>query len=132
MSEKPEITTILLEMSANQREYLVSQNNQQKALDRVFETLEKTNETLLRNTITVEEHHKRSNLLEQELRRIDAKVSEEDIQHLKAQAEAVEHTRNLFKSLQYLAKIVGWIIGGLSTLGGMLWGLYQIAQKIGL
>lgn len=47
---------------------------QAKSLDKLTENQEEANKILLRNTQTVEEHHRRSLLLEAEVKRVDAEV----------------------------------------------------------
>jgi hypothetical protein len=66
----------LTELSVDQKEILVRLDAAQKMLDKHADLLEKHNETLLRNTITVEEHHRRSLMLEEAQKALELKVTE--------------------------------------------------------
>lgn len=83
----------------------------------------KQNETLIRNTITVEEHHKRSLYLEQQqdslIKRID--VLEDGVEA----KQAVKHF------VRDSVKWVGYVGIAVSSLGGVLTVIYQVFKKLG-
>lgn len=55
----------LIDISSAQKELLTNQATQQKILEKNSELLEAQAATLLRNTLTLEEHHRRTSALEE-------------------------------------------------------------------
>ncbi len=109
-----EIMDKLSELSAAQREMLTNQSNQQKLLEKHGQLLEKQGEVLLRNTITVETHEKRSTALEKEIRRLDI-----DVEGIKTEVTSVKA----------VWKAAGWVVGILGTIGSALVGIYELFRK---
>jgi hypothetical protein len=114
----------LSEISERQGKILANQDNDRKLLEEHSSLLKEHHKVLTRNTVTVEEHHKRSLLLEAEIKRVDA-----DVRNIQDHVDKVQHMGlgvvNFFKGL-------GAMMAGLSTLGGVLWAIYELAKKIGL
>jgi len=109
-----EILERLSEIKQLHVELTVIQKAQTKLLEKHSEILESQKETLLRNTITVEEHHKRSLFLESKIDEL-----EDEIEPLKAH-------------LAGGTAIVGFIRLGTFILGGILsaFGIYNIIKVI--
>jgi len=119
-----QIFTKLTEISEKQAEILANQHNDRKLLEKHSDQLDRHSEILVRNTITVEEHHRRSLLLEAEMKRVD-----NDVESIKSHVSKVQ---DMGKGAIAILKMTAAGVGGVSTLGGLLWGAYQIAQKLGL
>lgn len=101
----------LAELSATQREILTNQSIQQKQLDNQAGLLQTQSETLLRNTLTVEEHHKRSTLLEQEVKRLDTAFDDVKMD--------ISNTKAVWKAYMWMFGTVGGFIAAAA-------GLYEI------
>jgi len=103
---------------------ITNQENQEKVLNKHSDLLEDQGKVLLRNTITVEEHHKRSTHLE-----LRQEALETEVQSLKAEVATAKSNKAYLKDFFVT---VGYIAAGLPAIGGVIWGLYQLAQKLGL
>ena len=103
---------------------ITNQENQEKVLNKHAQLLEEQGKTLLRNTITVEEHHRRSTQLEMRQDSLEAEVNT-----LKSDFSTSKSNKAYLKEFFVT---VGYIAAGLPAIGGVLWGLYQLAQKLGL
>lgn len=90
------------------------QKQQTEALEKYAEIQTKQNEILLRNTITVEEHHKRSLYLEAEQQKLEAQI-----EPIKAHVEQIRGIGNFIK---WSSSIVGLLV----TLGGVIWGAIKL------
>ena len=112
-----EILKKLSEISENQQKMIVVQESQEKLLEKHTETLEKQGEVLLRNTITVEEHHRRSLALEAQMEQL-----EKEVRHIENHVSQMEGVGNFFK-------VVGWVVGAILGIGGVL---SLIARGIGV
>ncbi len=99
-------------------------DNQSKLLDKHSSILEEHGRVLLRNTITVEEHHKRSTSLEvrQDALEIKVEVIKDEVSTSKSNKQ---YLKDFFIT-------VGQIAVGIPAIGGALWGLYQLLQKLGI
>ena len=89
------------------------QKQQTEVLDKHSEMLEKQNEILLRNTITVEEHHRRSLFLEAEQAKLEAQI-----EPIKAHVEQM-------KGIGKFIKWVSTVVGLLTLLGGAVLGFIK-------
>lgn len=102
---------------------MTNQDNQQKKQDEHSGLLRTQGETLLRNTITVEEHHKRSTQLEHRQDRVEA-----DVEILKTILATSQSNKQYLKDFFIT---LGYVVAGLPAIGGVLWGLYEIVKKLG-
>lgn len=84
----------------------------------------KQGDVLVRNTVTVEEHHKRSLFLEEEQKAL--------AQRIDALEDGVEAQKTVKHFIKDLVKWVGYIGIATSATGGILAALYEIAKKLGL
>lgn len=88
--------------------------------DKIFDKLSQQAETLVRNTISLEEHIRRTNLLEKKMDHV-----EEEVDGLKNHIEKIRFITQLLKPTKEKIKwliIIGSILGG--TYGG-----YQITDS---
>lgn len=114
----------LSEVTGTQREILVNQASQQKLLERHAEVLEEHGRVLLRNTITVEDHHRRSLYLEEEQKQLKAQV-----QMLKSTIETENSNRAFLKSVVIS---IGYMFTALGAVGGVLWAAYKFLKSLGV
>jgi hypothetical protein len=119
MSAKDFNSEVLSKLAA----IITNQDNQQKILDQHSKLLKSQGETLLRNTITVEEHHKRSTNLEMRQDRLES-----ELLLLKSDVATAKSNKQYLKNF-FLT--VGYFAAGLPAIGGVLWGAYQILKKLG-
>lgn len=98
-----EVIEKLLEIQASQREMMANQQNQKEILDKHTIILEKQQETLIRNTITVETHERRSTALEARLKHIE----EEELEPIKDHVKAVQV---LINALKWIGAFAGFIL----------------------
>lgn len=115
-----EIFDELAEIKKVQALILAEQKSGQAVSQKHVDLLEKHNETLLRLTITVERHEERSTKLE---------FRQDGL------SEAVQIIKNHVVRLQgagHLIKIILTILTATSVFSGLLYGAFQLAQKIGL
>lgn len=88
-------------------------------IKRLSSKQEKQNETLLRNTITVEEHHKRSLNLEKKMDSLEFQVK----QDLRSIENEIEPIRLHIKGIGFLVKLIrymGYIAGALLSIFGLI------------
>lgn len=94
----------LSELAINQREMSTTLAGQQRAIEKHSDLLEKNNETLLRNTITVEDHARRSDLLEQEQKGIKSELDE------------IKQHVDFVKGVGYFIKWTGIAVGAMASI----------------
>jgi hypothetical protein len=119
-----ELLEKLAEVTVTQREILTNQGHVQKLLDKHTEILEEQGKTLIRNTITVEEHHRRSLYLEEEQKALKAEVHS-----LKTTVETENSNRAFLKSIVISA---GYVFTAIGAAGGVLWGIYNFLKGLGV
>lgn len=100
MSDK--IMELLSEIKASVTELSANQKNNYRAIQDNTKLLKEQGETLLRNTITVEHHEKRSTLLEQELKSV-----REELEPIK---EHVQQVSGAGKLIRWTGITVGAIL----------------------
>ena len=121
-----EILERLNEIYAEQGKVIAVQERNTKSLDRQWESLEKIraeqavqNETLARNTSTLEEHHRRSLALE------------EQVKLLKAEVDPIKtHVHNL-EGVGKFMRILGYSAGAITAVYGVF-KLITTIMKTGL
>lgn len=113
----------LTEVSVTQATIIANQTNQSRTLDKHSDLLERQSETLIRNTATVEEHHKRSTYLEDRQEKLE---SEFEIvkQTVLSDKQKKVWWRDLMRS-------IGTVTTVLSAMGGGLYAAYQFLKSIG-
>lgn len=102
-----EVLDKLSEISASQREMNVILKTQGKTLEKHANLLELQQETLIRNTITVEEHHKRSIALENRQKELEAEI--EPIRDHVISVQAV------FKAMKWFGIFFGAVLSAASV-----------------
>lgn len=112
------------EVAITQAKILANQDNQQKILDKCTELLEEHSKILVRNTVTVEDHHKRSLHLENRQDEV-----EDRMEAIETSAKVEEGKRSYLKEL---AGTIGIWATAITAVSGVLYGLYELAQKLGL
>lgn len=82
--------------------------------DRIFDKLSEQGETLVRNTVTLEEHVRRTNLLEEEMTTVKEEVSglHTHINKINVVMKLFKPTRTKIKALVAIAGVLGSIYGG--------------------
>lgn len=93
---------------------LKSLEDVERVLEKVTDKQAEQSEILTRNTITVEQHHRRSTLLEQEIKRMETDM-----------AEVREHVQQV----QGAGKLIRWIGFTASAIMGVL-GLLKLMGKL--
>lgn len=88
--------------------------------DKIFDKLSEQGETLVRNTLSLEEHIRRTNLLEKKMDHV-----EEEVDGLKSHVERVRFIMQLLKPTKEKIK---WLIVAGSILGGT-YGGYQMTDS---
>lgn len=88
--------------------------------DRIFDKLSEQGETLVRNTVTLEEHVKRTNLLEKRFVNVETEVD-----GLKVHVTKINTILNLFKPTKEKLKVLLL----LSALAGGGAGTYDLSSK---
>lgn len=88
--------------------------------DRILEKLSEQNEVLVRNTVSLEEHVRRTNMLEEKMEHVETEVSE-----IKAHITKVNTVLDILKPTKEKLKIIAI----LSTLLGGSYGGYQLSLK---
>lgn len=123
MSEE-KILSKIEDLKVAQAEIITYQKQHAKDLTRHADLLEKQQELLLRNTITVEEHHKRSTALEESFKLLKAEVDKVkgDVTGAKTSAKAISG------AFEIIAKYAGWGVAAI----GVLWQLYVFLKSKGL
>ena len=105
----------LSELSEKQGVVLANQANQQKLLEKHNEMLEKQGEILIRNTAIVDEHQRRSTMLEAELR-----ATKDEVDEISKHVEQVKG----------IGKLITWL-GAIAAIIPLLYGIYQVFKKVG-
>lgn len=103
----------LIEILATQKTIISNQESQGRVLDRHTEKLERHAEILERNTVIVDEHHKRSTMLEDRFSELKAEVDE---------------ISEKYKTIKNLAKFITWLGG----FGGLIVASITIMKYLGV
>jgi len=114
----------LNEVAVSQSVILTKQDAHNDILEKHASLLERQNETLIRNTATVEEHHKRSTYLETEQKRLEA-----DLASVKHDVTFEQQKKKWRKEMITLGTM---ITTGLTTLAGIFWAVYEFFKKLGV
>jgi len=101
-----EIREAQVMMSVKQDRNTALLNKHAELLDKSREEQVRQNETLLRNTITVEEHHRRSLALEKQIARVET-----EIEPIKAHVQQLTGVGKFFRMVGYVAGAIAGTIG---------------------
>jgi len=117
------ILTKIEDLKVAQAEIITNQKQHSTILTRHSDLLEKQGEVLLRNTITVEEHHKRSTMLEEQMKTLRKELDEvkSSVSNAKTSAKAISG------AFEVIAKYAGWGVAVVTV----LWQLYVFLKSKG-
>jgi len=122
------MTDILIEkiseIASAQARIMANQDNDRKLLEKHSEKLENYNIILTRNTVTVEDHHKRSLHLENRQDEVEDRQTklEQFIATQKAKKQGVKE----------LLSQLGIIVSASTAVGGALWGIFEFIKSLGV
>ncbi len=82
--------------------------------ERIFDKLEEQGETLVRNTVTLEEHVRRTDLLEEDIGQVKEKIGdvESDVDKIKGVFGLFKPTKQKLKWLVLISSLLGSMYGG--------------------
>lgn len=90
-------------------------NSIEAKLDKIDERLDKVEQVLVRNTTVMEEHHRRSNMLESHVDKIENRFYKE-LGPIKAHVDSVA----------YGIKGIAWVFAGVAAVAGLFLTLKQL------
>lgn len=114
----------LTEIAETQAKIAANQDNDRKLLEKHSEQLAEFSNILTRNTITVEDHHKRSLHLERRQEELESRQDTVE-NYIKVQKAKKQGVKELFTW-------VGYIGSGIGAVSGLLWGAYQFLKTLGV
>lgn len=114
----------LSEIAEGQVRIVANQDNDRKILEKHSEQLQEFSEILLRNTITVEDHKRRSLSLEKRQDKVEVRQDKVEDYLVKEKAKR--------QGIKEFFTLASYVFSGASAVGAALWGAYQFLKNLGV